>query len=217
MPKVQFGDNYKRFDKEGRCWEYIAYGGQRGSMWHDDRRYYHRDQDSKLVPGKPALYLKQVWWMNPNAIIENVKMPEFDNKHFEAVSAEDMQHFEQLCFCMYHGYSQGFNMRCEFRVKIADMNALAEHYRLAKENEDKEEEQKTANPSPWQELCKKRWPIEGVAVLKNHGSVRQEMMRCAVPAEFCGKTVAFYVEVWDHGSTCHSNWFIEGASVMVKP
>jgi hypothetical protein len=56
---------------------------------------------------RSCLAVDHVWWLNPNAIIENIPVPE-DEESF-------------LTVCLYHMYPDGFNMNCNLDISIAIM------------------------------------------------------------------------------------------------
>ena len=74
IPKIHYGNSYKRFDKEAWTTEYLCYAGGNESMWTEDRRHFNRNCPGRVFK-KPCLVLKEVCWMSPWGIIEGVVIP----------------------------------------------------------------------------------------------------------------------------------------------
>jgi hypothetical protein len=76
IPVQTAGKTYTRFNKVIKCKEYLAYGGDNGTMNFDPRYFTVDEARSPLFENKKVLTLRTVCWMNPHAILENVPIPE---------------------------------------------------------------------------------------------------------------------------------------------
>jgi len=85
----------------------MSYAGGNESMWSNDDRYFDRKCTEFLTfgPEKPCLCLKNVCWMDPWAIIENVQIP----------------NFSPVCLNVFffHKYGRYFSMHVQFKISIA--------------------------------------------------------------------------------------------------
>ena len=71
------GFSYIRFNQHLQKTEYLAYGGANDSMWTNNSAYFERSGESLTFEKKKRLHLKQVCWMNPFAVIEQVPIPKY--------------------------------------------------------------------------------------------------------------------------------------------
>ncbi len=77
-PNQSLGHTYTRYNKEAQRKEYLSYAGGNESYWTNDTTYFNRNCNEAKTFGddKPCLCLKNVCWMDPWAIIENVQVPD---------------------------------------------------------------------------------------------------------------------------------------------
>ena len=98
------GWTFKRFNRQLGCHEWLAYGGEHGTM-NDEPQYFSRfKHQSPLFDNKRVLTLKSVCWMDPKAIFTQIPIP--DTPVLKA----------SLFVC--HMYAPNFNVNGHFIVRI---------------------------------------------------------------------------------------------------
>ena len=72
LKNTKYRTTYERFKSREKGKEMLGYAGSNNSMWTNDLRYFERKEIEKSTFGKPLLHLKQVCWMDPRVIVENI-------------------------------------------------------------------------------------------------------------------------------------------------